>query len=203
MGRYRGPKSRLSRREGIDLFGTGGQSLQRRIEQPPGDHGRKPVRGGRPSDFSRQLREKQKAKRIYGMRERPFRRFVELARRQPGQTGVALFKLLERRLDSVVYRGGFARSRPMARQMVNHGHVRVDGRKVDIPSFLVEPGMVISLDGRAHKMPDVKWAIEAPATMIPSWLSADEEEIRMIDFPTREEVPYPIEDNLIIEFYSR
>ncbi len=202
MGRYRGPKSKLSRREGIDLFGTGGQSLQRRIEQPPGEHGRKPARRG-PSDYKRQLREKQKAKRIYGMREKPFRRFVDLARRQPEQTGTALFKLLERRLDSVVFRGGFARSLPMARQMVNHGHVTVDGRKVDIPSFLVEPGMVIALDGRARKMPDVKWAIEAPAVMIPSWLSADDEEIRMIDFPTREEVPHQIEDNLIIEFYSR
>jgi len=202
MGRYRGSKYKLSRREGIDLFGTGGPSLQRRIEQGPGEHGRKPQRG-RPSDFAKQLREKQKAKRIYGMREQPFRRFVEMARRSPEQTGTALFKLLERRLDSVVFRGGFARSRPMARQLINHGHVLVDGRKVDVPSFLVVPGMVVTLDRTGRKMPDVAWAIDAPTVMRPSWLSSDGDEIRMIDWPTREEVAYPIEDNLIVEFYSR
>lgn len=202
MGRYRGSKNKLSRREGIDLFGTGGPRLEQRLKQPPGQHGNRPVRS-RASDFSRQLREKQKVKRIYGMREAPFRRYVAMARRQPEQTGVALFKLLERRLDSIVFRGGFARSRPMARQLINHGHVRVDGRKVDIPSFLVEPGMVVTLDRTAQKMHDVKWAIDAPVVMAPTWLSSDGEEIRMIDWPTREEVPYPIEDNLIVEFYSR
>ncbi len=202
MGRYRGSKYKLSRREGIDLFGTGGSPLQNRITQPPGDHGRKPQRN-RPSDYAKQLREKQKAKRIYGMREKPFRRFVDMARRQPEQTGVALFKLLDRRLDSVVFRGGFARSRPMARQLVNHGHVLVNGRKVDIPSFLVEPGMVVSFDRVAMKMPDVEIALRAPTTLCPSWLSADDDQIRMIDWPTREEVGFPIEDNLIVEFYSR
>ena len=152
MGRYTGPHNKPSRREGIDLFGTGGQSLQRRLEQPPGDHGAKPRRN-RPSDFLRQLREKQKVKRLYGMREQQFRRFVNLARRDPEMTGTALLKLLERRLDSALYRGGLARSRPMARQLIGHGHVLVDGRKVDIPSFLVKPGMVLSLDETAAKMP--------------------------------------------------
>jgi small subunit ribosomal protein S4 len=202
MGRYRGSHNKLSRREGVDLFGTGGASLQRRIGQVPGDHGRT-YRSGRPSDFSRQLREKQKVKRLYGMRERQFRRIFALARRQPEMTGTALLKLLERRLDSVAYRGGLARTRPMARQLIAHGHVTVDGKKVDVPSFLVEPGMVVSVDRTARKMPDVQWAIEAPSSMCPSRLSRDGEEVRMIDWPTREEIELPVEDNLIVEFYSR
>jgi len=202
MGRYRGPHNKISRREGFDLFGTGGRSLERRIEQPPGEHGRKPRRG-RPSDFNRQLREKQKLKRIYGMRENQFRRFVGLARRESEMTGSALVKLLERRLDSAIYRGGFARSRPMARQLIGHGHVLVNGRKVDIPSFLVAPGMVITLDERGQKMPDVQWNLEDPAVLSPPWLSRDGAEMRVVDFPSRESVDYPIEENLIIEFYSR
>lgn len=202
MGRYRGPRHKRARREGVDIFGTGGAQLQRRLAQPPGQHGGKPRRG-RPSDFSRQLREKQKAKRIYGLGERQFRRFVELARRQEETTGSALLKLLERRLDSVVYRGGLARTRPMARQMIVHGHVTVDGAKVDVPSFLVRPGMTISLDNRARKMPDVQWAMEAPTVMRPSWLSRDGHTITVTDWPTREEVEFPIQDSLIVEFYSR
>ena len=202
MGRYRGSQNKLSRREGIDLFGTGGRKLQERIGQPPGDHGRTPRRN-RTSDYARQLREKQKVKRIFGMREQQFRRFFGIARREPEMTGTALRKLLERRLDSVVYRGGLARSRPMARQMVAHGHVTVNGRKVDVPSFMVEPGMVVSIDGKARKMPDVQWATDAPSTMCPSWLSRDEVELRVIDWPTREEFEFPVEDNLIVEFYSR
>ncbi len=170
--------------------------------QPPGDHGRK-MRRGRPSDFQRQLREKQKVKRIYGMRERQFRRFVDQARREPEMTGTALLKLLERRLDSAVYRGGLARSRPMARQMIGHGHITVDGEKVDIPSFLVTPGMAVSVDKVARKMPDVQWAMEAPTVTCPSWLSRDGDEVRVLDWPSAEEFEYPIEENLIVEFYSR
>jgi small subunit ribosomal protein S4 len=202
MGRYIGPHNKLSRREGIDLFGTGGDSLRRRIEQPPGDHGTR-MRRGRPSDFQLQLREKQKVKRIYGVRERQFRRFLSMARREPDMTGAALLKLLERRLDGVVYRSGLARTRPMARQMIVHGHVLVNGRKVDIPSFLCEPGMAITVDDSARKMPDVQWAVDAPSTIAPSWLSREGFEARMIDWPSREEVEHPVDDNLIVEFYSR
>lgn len=202
MGRYRGPKNKLSRREGIDLFSTGGSQLQRRIETPPGVHGSKPHRG-RPSDFSRQLREKQKVKRIYGMREGQFRRFLNLARREQDQTGTALLRLLQRRLDNVLFVGGLARSRPMARQMVGHGHVLVNGRRVDIASFLVEPGMTITVDRTAEKMPDVQWAGQSPTVMRPSWLSGGDFEVRVLDWPTRDEVGFPIEDNLIVEFYSR
>jgi small subunit ribosomal protein S4 len=202
MGRYIGSYNKLSRREGMDLFGTGGMQIQKRIGQPPGDHGAKPKRG-RPSDYNRQLREKQKVKRIYGMRENQFRRFVDMARRQNEMTGSALLKLLERRLDSVVYRSGLARSRPMARQLISHGHVLVNERKLDIPSALVEPGWVITVDGRALKMPDVQWAVEAPSTTAPSWLARDQYEVRVLDWPTREEVEFPIDENLIVEFYSR
>jgi small subunit ribosomal protein S4 len=202
MGRYRGSKNKLSRREGVDLFGTGGHRLQERLGQVPGDHGRT-TRRNRPSDFSRQLREKQKVKRIFGVREQQFRRFFALARREPDMTGTALLRLLERRLDSVVYRGGLARTRPMARQMVTHGHVTVNGRKMDVPSFLVEPGMVVSVDTTARKMPDVMWANEAPSSMCPSWLGRDDFEVRVLDYPTRQEVEFPIDDNLIVEFYSR
>ncbi|MFQ5459646.1 MAG: 30S ribosomal protein S4 [Anaerolineae bacterium] len=202
MGRYTGSKNKLSRREGLDLFGIGGDSLRRRIEQPPGDHGTR-MRRGRPSDFQRQLREKQKVKRIYGMRERQFRRFVGLARNESDMTGTALLRLLERRLDSTVYKAGLARSRPMARQLIVHGHVKVNGRKVDVPSFLVEPGDAIGLDDKALKMPDVDWAMQAPSIALPSWLSRDGAEVHVIDWPTREEVEFPIKDNLIVEFYSR
>jgi small subunit ribosomal protein S4 len=202
MGRYAGPQNKISRREGIDLFGTGGESLRRRLEQPPGDHGTR-MRRGRASDFQRQLREKQKVKRIYGMREQQFRRFVSMARREPEMTGSALLKLLERRLDNVVYKGGLARTRPMARQMVVHGHILVDGRKVDIPSFLCHPGHTVTLDAAALKMPDVSWAMDAPSISIPSWLNRDGSELRMVDWPARDEVEFPIDDNLIVEFYSR
>ncbi len=123
MGRYTGPKNKLSRREGIDLFGNGGDKLARRLDQPPGVHGRDQVRNSRQSEYSKQLREKQKAKRIYGMRERQFRRFFRMAQRKQGLTGDALMQLLECRLDNVIYRLGWARTRPQARQFVSHGHV--------------------------------------------------------------------------------
>jgi small subunit ribosomal protein S4 len=161
------------------------------------------MRRGRPSDFQLQLREKQKVKRIYGVRERQFRRFLHMARRESEMTGAALLKILERRLDSVVYRSGLARTRPMARQLIVHGHVLVDGRKVDIPSFLVEPGMAISIDDAGRKMPDVQWSVDAPASISPSWLSREGFEARMIDWPSRDEIEHPVDDNLIVEFYSR
>ncbi|MFY9111474.1 MAG: 30S ribosomal protein S4, partial [Desulfomonilia bacterium] len=135
MSRDRGPKHKKSRREGVDLYGTGGESLQRRLQQPPGMHGRKTRR--RESEYSRHLREKQKVKRMYGLQEKQFLRFFEKARRKSGETGVALLKLLELRLDNVVFRLGFARTRPQARQFVSHGHVRVDGGRLTVPSFLV------------------------------------------------------------------
>lgn len=186
----------------MDLFGNGGASLARRIDQIPGDHGKKPRRG-RPSDFSRQLREKQKVKRIYGVREQQFRRVFEIARHQPEMTGVALLKLLERRLDSMLYRAGLARTRAMARQLIGHGHVTVNGRKVDIASFVVEPGMTISLDAKSRKMADVQWSVDSPVTMCPPWLSRDDFDVRVLDMPERRDIDLQIEENLIVEYYSR
>lgn len=200
MGRYRGPKNKLSRREGQDLFGTGGASLERRLSQPPGMHGR--TLRSRVTEYGRQLREKQKVKRIYGMREKQFQRFFSLALKARGLTGAALLKLLERRLDNVVYRLGFARTRPQARQFVGHGHILVDGRRVNIPSYLVEPGQVIALDPDARKIPDVHDLLENPA-YVPGWLARQDGTGQVVREPERSEIDHDINEQLIIEFYSR
>ena len=155
MGRYTGPVEKLSRREGVELFLKGERALngksalERRGDNPPGQHGA--ARRRKPSIYSTQLRAKQTAKRYYGVRERQFRNYVSSANRAQGVTGEELLRLLERRLDNVVYRLGFAGTRAQARQFVNHGHVLVDGHKVDIASFLVKPGMTITIkDGGAR-----------------------------------------------------
>ena len=200
MGRDRGPKNKRSRREGWDLYGTGGESLARRIGQPPGMHGLQRKR--RPSDYARQLRAKQMAKRMYGMREREFRRFHRLAERAQEPTGVALLKILERRLDNVVYRLGLARTRPQARQFVNHGHVRVDGHRVTIPSYLVVPGQVVSLAEGIRQVPDIQDLAENPP-LIPDWLERQESSGRVLRQPDRQEIDPQIDEQLIVEFYSR
>jgi small subunit ribosomal protein S4 len=200
MGRDRGPKNKRSRREGWDLYGTGGASLARRIDQPPGMHGQQ--RRRRPSDYAKQLRAKQMAKRMYGMRERQFRRFHRLAERAPEPTGQALLKILERRLDNVVYRLGFARTRPQARQFVNHGHVQVDGRRVTIPSYLVTPGQVVTLANRIRQVPDVQDLAENPP-LVPDWLERQDSSGRILRPPDRREIPPEIDEQLIVEFYSR
>src|SRR5690606_18309586 len=135
------PRHKVSRRFGIDIYGTGGPSLQRRLATPPGGQPR--GRRRKLSEYGLQLREKQKAKAIYGIAEAQFRRYYKVAASRPGVTGENLLQLLERRLDNVVYRLGFARTRPMARQLVSHGHVRVNGRHVNIPSYAVRPGDTI------------------------------------------------------------
>ena len=151
MGRHTGPVEKLSRREGVELFLKGERALngksalERRGDAPPGQHGQ--ARRRKPSIYSTQLRAKQTAKRYYGVRERQFRNYVKQANRAQGVTGVELLRLLERRLDNVVYRLGFAGTRAQARQFVNHGHVTVDGHKVDIASFLVKPGQAIAIHG--------------------------------------------------------
>jgi small subunit ribosomal protein S4 len=200
MGRDRGPKNKRSRREGWDLYGTGGESLARRIGQPPGMHGLQ--RSRRPSDYAKQLRAKQTAKRMYGMRERQFRRFHRLAERAQEPTGQALLKILERRLDNVVYRLGFARTRPQARQFVNHGHVRVDGRRVTIPSYLVMPGEVVGLNDDIRGNPDVEELAENPP-LIPDWLERHDGSGRVLRQPDRSEIDPELDEQLIVEFYSR
>ncbi len=200
MGRDRKPKHKQSRREGVDIFGTGGESLRRRLGRPPGVHGARPRR--RESEYALQLREKQKVKRMYGLRESQFRRFYAQALRSKEITGTALLKLLERRLDNVVYRLGFARSRPQARQFVNHGHVRVDGERVDIPSYLVKPGQEITLSDDLRQIPDVQELMENPPP-IPGWLARETLGGRVLREPAREEIDPDIQEQRIVEFYSR
>jgi small subunit ribosomal protein S4 len=203
MGRYTGPKNKRSRRIGTDLYGNGGEQLTERLDQPPGDHGRaQRFRRRRESEYSRQLREKQKVKWMYGLRERQFRRFYRMAERKAGRTGVALLQLLERRLDNVVYRMGWARTRPQARQMVTHGHVVVNGRRLNVPSHIVEPGDVVALKEKSAKMPHVQALLEERPP-IPTWLNVDGTKGEVLSDAAREEISPEIEEQLVVEFYSR
>lgn len=201
MPLIRGPKHKLSRREGIDLFGNGGESLQRRLDQPPGQHIRKPNK--MESEYGKQLREKQKVKRMYGMRESQFKRFYNQANRAKGRPGIELLVLLERRLDNVVYRLGYARTRLESRQIVSHGHVAVDGQRVNVASFLVRPGMQIALDPVSRNIPSVAECINSPAP-VPQWLErAAPGAGRVLRYPERQEIDAHINERAIVEFYSR
>ena len=208
MGRYTGPVERLSRREGVELYLKGlrainGKSaLVRRGPLPPGQHGNR--RPNKPTVFSTQLRAKQLAKRYYGVREKQFRRYVARADRLGGRTGEELLILLERRLDNVVYRLGFASTRAQARQFVNHGHILVDGRRVDIASYAVTPGEVITLKDEAPVEPLVREATELTSG-VGAWLQTDFDGLsgKVLRLPERREIPSPIEEQLIVEFYSR
>lgn len=202
MARHTGPKHRLSRREGVNLTGTRSASLRRRLSRPPGAHGDQGVR--RRSEYADQLRAKQRLKRRFGMTEKQFARtFVEATRAQD-PTGDALLKLLERRLDNVVYRLGFAPTMPMARQIVNHGHVLVNGRRVDIPSYRVSAGDEIALRERAATIPDVVESIEASAGLLPSWLSRDARASgKVVNEPNPAEFDIPVDLEKIIAFYAR
>jgi len=198
MARYRGPKHRLSRREGVNLTGTTSPSLQRRLRVPPGQA--RPQR--RQSEYARRLRAKQRVKRQYGMLERDFRRYFEEASRMPGDTGENLLFLLEHRLDCAVYRLGFARTRPMARQLVSHGHV-VNGHRVNIPSYRIALGHTIQLTDKAMQIPVVREELATPPVRLPSWLTRQDNVGRVIGLPQREDIASDIQVNLIIEFYSR
>lgn len=200
MGRDIRPKNKLSRREGKDLYGVGGAKLQERLNQPPGVHGRTPRRN--PTEYSRQLREKQKVKRMYGMREGQFQRFFEIAQHSKGITGIALLRLLERRLDNVIYRLGLARTRLQARQIVHHGHVFVDGKRVDVPSYLVKPGQVLEISAKAREIPDVKELMGSPIN-VPAWIESTPMGGRVLREPEREEMDQDINEQAIVEFYSR
>lgn len=200
MPAIRGPRHKLSRREGKDLFGNGGPSLERRLTKLPGQQGSRPPKQA--SEYARQLREKQKVKRMYGMREKQFARFFEMAARTKGVTGVELLKLLESRLDNVIYRLGFSRTRLQSRQMVVHGQVLVDGQKVDRPSFLVRPGMSIDLKPAARKIPSVADLIETNLP-VPGWLERGGGSGRILRAPERSEMDQDINETAIIEFYSR
>ncbi len=203
MARYTGPKHRLSRRAGFNLTGTRSKSLARRLQTPPGAHGRK--RKTRQSEYGKQLRAKQSLKQYYGMTEGPFRRAFEQAMSSAEPTGEAFLTLLESRLDNVVYRLGFTPTRPMARQLVNHGHVLVNGRKVDIPSYRVSPGERITVSERAAAIPDVVEAVRDGGRRVPSWLEREGERPvgRVIAVPNPEEAGVPVDIEAIISFYAR
>jgi len=209
MGRYTGPTERLSRREGVDLELKGlrrlaGKSaLERRGPVPPGEHG-----GGRrrrqPSTFALQLRAKQVLKRMYGVRERQFRRYVREAQSSRDRTGDRLLEMLERRLDNVIYRLGFATTRAQARQFVNHGHVFVDGRRVTIPSYRVKPGQVVGLRDASPVRPVAAESAELLARVAP-WLETDPDGLvgRVLRIPVREDVVVPVDEQLVVEHFSR
>src|SRR5262245_47122539 len=209
MARYIGPTGKLSRREGINLFlkgrrDTSGKAAIEKRNYPPGQHGRnaKPKTQG----CGLQMREKQKVKRIYGILERQFRRTFDRASQQKGVVGETLLILLERRLDSAVFRMGFAASRAQARQLVGHGHVRVNGKKVDIPSYEVSLNEVISLSDRASKLKHVAEAMEdAKGRTAPRWIELDSNAHsgKVKAMPSRDDVNFPIQEQLIVELYSK
>lgn len=199
MSHYTGPKNRLSRREGLDLFGKGNKL--RRASQAPGQHGAKMVR--RKSNYGIQLREKQKTRRLYGLTEGQFSGLFAKALEEKGKTGEILLRLLETRLDNVVYRLGFAPTRSMARQLVSHNHVKVDGRVVNIPSFLVKSNHKISLDEKAVQIPAVRARLENKDAALPAWLQRLDSTGTIERFPTRSEIDTPVNEQLIVEYYSR
>ncbi|OGG24305.1 30S ribosomal protein S4 [Candidatus Gottesmanbacteria bacterium RIFCSPLOWO2_01_FULL_43_11b] len=206
MARYTGPKNRLARREGLDLglktIGSKSHaSLLRRLNIPPGQHG---ARGKRKqSDYGLQLREKQKVKRIYGVLERQFRRYFEHARKWRGNTGEKLLEFLERRLDNTVFRAGLAPTRASARQLISHGHVLVNGKKVTIPSYSVTAESVISLKSKALEIPAVKKMIDEKTFTPPEWISRQGPVGKVDRVPVRTDVKEDITEQFIVEHYSR
>lgn len=209
MARYVGAVCRLCRREGMKLFLKGERCYTEKcaIEKrnfPPGQHGK--TRKAKLAGYGVQLREKQKVKRIYGVLEDQFRRYFEAAERQRGITGETLLQLLERRLDNVAYRMGLATSRPQARQLVRHGHLQVNGRKVDVPSYSVRVGDVINVRETSQKGAAVQHAIEeVKGRGLPEWLSFDVDKMsgRIMSLPTREQINLPVQEQLIVELYSK
>lgn len=207
MAKYTEAKCRLCRREGTKLFLKGKRCLSpkcpidKKGAVPPGAKASRRTR--KMSEYGMQLREKQKAKRIYGVLERQFENYFDKARKIRGETGQILLQLLERRLDNVVYRLGLVPSRSVARQLVSHGHVLVNNRKVDIPSFLVSESDIISLTPKALGMTDVKETFSQKDVIIPPWLERKAAVGLVKRLPTREEIEGDISEQLIVEYYSR
>jgi small subunit ribosomal protein S4 len=200
MARYTGPKHKLARREGVNILEKQSQSLERRLNVIPGSHSK---RRKKFSEYGLQLREKQKLKRIYGLLERQFRRYVEEAQKSQENTEEALMQVLESRLDNILFRLNFAKSRPMARQFVTHRHVMVNGKRVNIPSYRIKPGDVVQLSkGLLEKNPDVQKLIEEDSELLP-YLSRKNIEGKIKRLPTPEEIQNPVDYHLVIEFYSR
>jgi small subunit ribosomal protein S4 len=206
MARDTGPQCKQCRREGQKLFLKGERCMTEkcgveRRSYPPGEHGRGRVRA---SEYRQQLREKQKTRRYYGVLERQFRGYYEKASRQPGVTGENLLRMLERRFDNVLVRLGFAASRRQARQMINHGHWLINGRRVDIPSYQVRPDDVITIRPNSGVTDVVRQATELTAA-VPAWLQADHDALtaKVLREPERSEITAPVQEQLIVELYSK
>ncbi len=200
MARYTGPKRRLSRREGLPLFSKDIKSMEKKGAIPPGQHGL--GRRRRTSEYGLQLREKQKAKRFYGILEKQFKGYVTRASKVKGATGVSLLELLERRLDNVVYRLGFSPSRAGARQLVSHGHVLVMDKKVTIPSYKVSIGQTVAISDKLRDNTQVKKSLEE-FKALPEWLDRKATIGKVLRIPMREEMEQSIDEQLIVEYYSR
>lgn len=208
MARYSDPVCRLCRREGMKLFLKGDRCFKdkcaiERRNYAPGQHGR---RRSKVLGYGVQLREKQKVKRIYGILERQFRLYFKEAARRGGITGENLLRQLEQRLDNVVYSLGFAASRAQARQLVRHGHIEVNGRKLNIPSYQVRKGDIVTVREKSRKNEQIRQAVEtASGRGVPAWLELNPEQFlgRVLDLPKRDDIRLPIQENLIVELYSK
>ena len=210
MATYHGAKCKQCRRHGMKLFLKGQRcstdkcAFERRA-YGPGDHGNT-RRRRRATEYGMQLREKQKAKRIYGILERQFKNYYKKAERETGMTGANLIRLLERRLDSVVYRMGFAPSRAAARELIVHGHFQVNGGKVDIPSYQLKAGDEIIVKEKSKRIPEIRMAVDLKAGVgTVEWLKLDPKKFvgRVLELPARDQIPTPINEQLIVNFYSR
>jgi small subunit ribosomal protein S4 len=209
--RYTGPSCRQCRREGTKLFLKGTKCFTEKcpVERrpyAPGAHGQTTARRRKVSEYAKQLREKQKIKRIYGLSEKQFRNTFERVSSLPGVTGHNLLAALESRLDNMVYRMGFASSRKAARQLIRHRHVEVNGKNVDIPSFVVQPGQEIRMREKSRELVLVKEALEVAARgATPSWLAVDKETFsgRMLERPQRQSIPIAAQEQLVVELYSK
>lgn len=201
MARATGPRHKACRRARQPLCQSKRCPVDRR-PYPPGEHGRGRIRE---SDYLVQLREKQKLRVMYGVLERQFHRYYELAARQSGRTGDNLLRLLESRLDNVVWRSGLAATRPQARQLVNHGHFRVNGEKVDVPSYRVGPGDVIAVKERSKDLIAVQHAVDTLGRPVPEWMEVDhtERKITIRDLPRRDQIDTAVNEQLVVELYSK
>lgn len=204
MARYTGPKVKISRRLGVNIFENdkGSKALNKR-PYPPGEHGRS--RRRQPSEYLLQLQEKQKAKYIYGVLERQFSNLYKEASRQKGVTGENLLRMLEQRLDNIVFRAGWASTRPQARQFVSHGMVNVNGKRVDIPSYRVRKGDVISLRDKSRQMIVIRHNIDTIDRLKPAWIEVGAEgfQVTINELPVREQIDVPVREQLIVELYSK
>lgn len=201
MARYTGPRHKACRRARTPLCQSRKCPVDKR-PYPPGQHGRGRIRE---SDYLIQLREKQKLRTMYGVLEKQFRRYYELASRQPGVTGDNLLRLLESRLDNVVWRSGLAATRPQARQLVNHGHFRVNGKKVDVPSYRVRQGDTVTLRETSRDLIAIQHSVDTLGRIIPEWLDVDHKERKVVirDLPSRQQIDTAINEQLVVELYSK